>query len=359
VGRYWALCPFHQERTPSFCVDVRDPDDSHFHCFGCQQHGDVIDFVMQREGCSFAEACERLSTRGRPPMVEPAPRQPARNIGRRWDLIPAGTPEAGVLEEAARVYAEGLEASPRARRYLGARSVPMDLARAHRLGYADGRALLEVFRKLSTRDTGSGQSLLEIAEDLGLIALRPGLEGSPPSYREFFFDRLIIPELRGGRPIWFIGRAIEDPTDDSGRGPASPTRRPRPKYLSLPGQRPILGLEHVLGRSSAYLVEGPLDWLAAVGWGLPAFAICGTHVPVERLPTFGGAVAIYGVFDPDRAGQSAAERFALLIGARWRPVRLPNGMDLAELAALGERGRELFDALVGRARAAAWREGRP
>ena len=112
------------------------------------------------------------------------------------------------------------------------------------------------------------------------------------------------------------------------------------------------------GRSTAYLVEGPFDWLGAVGWGLPAFAICGTHVPPERLPSLGGAVAIYGVFDPDRAGQSAAQRFAPLMGARWRPVKLPNGLDLAELAALGEPGRKVFDALVGRARAAAWREGR-
>jgi len=359
AGRYWALCPFHQERTPSFCVDVRDPADSHFHCFGCSEYGDVIDFVMQREGCSFAEACERLTTRGRPPMVEPAPREPARSIGRRWDLIPPESPEASVLEEAARVFARVLEASPRAQQYLEARGVPMDLARTCRLGYADGRALLEVLRKPSARYAGSGPSLLEIAEDLGLIAHRPGLEGSPPTYREFFFDCLIIPELRGGRPIWFIGRAIEDSAGPVDGGPGGQTRRPRPRYLPLPGERPILGLEHVLGRSSAYLVEGPFDLLAALGWGLPTFAICGTHVPVERLPTFGGAVAIYGVFDPDRAGQSAAERFAPLIGARWRPVRLPNGMDLAELAALGERGRELFGALVGRARATAWREGRP
>ena len=103
---------------------------------------------------------------------------------------------------------------------------------------------------------------------------------------------------------------------------------------------------------------GLVNWLAGVSWELPVFAICGTHLPVERLPNLGRAVAIYGVFDPDRAGQSAAERFAPLMGARWRPITLPNGMDLAELAARGERGRELFKDLVARARAAAWRQGR-
>ena len=55
---------------------------------------------------------------------------------------------------------------------------------------------------------------------------------------------------------------------------------------------------------------------------------------------------------------SAAERFAPLFGSRWRPIRLPNSLDLAELAALGDAGRQTFDTLVGRARSAAWRQGR-
>src|SRR5438105_6403985 len=99
---------------------------------------------------------------------------------------------------------------------------------------------------------------------------------------------------------------------------------------------------------------GLVNWLAAVGWQLPAFAICGTHFPSERLAALQAATVIYGVFDPDRAGQSAAERFAPLFGSRWRPIRLPNNVDLAELAALGPAGREMFDILVGRARSAAW-----
>ena len=155
---------------------------------------------------------------------------------------------------------------------------------------------------------------------------RPGGDDEGPLRREFFQDRLIVPELRRGHPIWLIGRAVED--------------------------------EHVLGRGAAYAVEGPFDFLAAIGWGLPAFAICGTHFPRERLPALGEALAIYGIFDPDRAGQSATERFAPLFGSRWRPVRLPNGLDLAELAALGTPGRQAFDVLVGRARAAAWQQSR-
>jgi DNA primase len=119
----------------------------------------------------------------------------------------------------------------------------------------------------------------------------------------------------------------------------------------------VRGLDQVRGRPVAYVVEGPLDWLAAVGWGLPAFAICGTHFPAERLPKLPDALAIYSVFDPDRAGQSAAERYGPLYGSRWRPVQLPNGLDLAELAALGPARREPFETQVGRARATAWQQG--
>ena len=74
----------------------------------------------------------------------------------------------------------------------------------------------------------------------------------------------------------------------------------------------------------------------------------------QRLPALEAAVAVYGVLDPDKAGLSAAERLAPIIGDRWRPVHLPDGLDLAELAARGPSSRGQFDALVGRARAAAW-----
>jgi len=160
------------------------------------------------------------------------------------------------------------------------------------------------------------------------------------------------------------GRAIEDPAPTSPACATTPLEapppktRPRPKYLGLAGEKPVLGLEHVVGRRAVYLTEGPFDWLAAVGWELPAFAICGTHFPPDRLRALHAATAIYGVFDPDRAGRSAAERFAPVFGSRWRPIRLPNNVDLAELATLGEAGREMFRSLVGRARATAWQDSR-
>jgi DNA primase len=357
-GTYRALCPFHQERTPSLWIDARDSSAEHYFCFGCTSHGDVITFVMEREGCSFQEACERLSARGRPPMLEPVTIGAARSGGRRWEDLPADSDEARVLDLALQVYQQELWRNARAQAYLRKRCVPEDLARTQRLGYADGSALLRRLRQDSRTD------LLPVAVGLGLVLERPGAESDGPVYREFFLDRLIIAELRQGRPIWCIGRAIEDTAPVTNGEPASagtpgpPARRPRPKYLGLPGEKPVIGLEQVIGRHAAYIVEGPFDWLAAVSWQLPAFGILGTHFPIERLPALAEALAIYGVFDPDRAGRSAAERFAPQFGSRWRPVRLPNSLDLAELAALGAAGRETFDILVGRARAAAWQQAR-
>jgi DNA primase len=367
AGTYRALCPFHQEHTPSFWIDARDDSSTHYFCFGCLSHGDVITFVMEREGCSFQEACERLSTRGRPPLVDPSPRTSPRSTGRRWENLPRDSVEAQVLDLALRIFEEQLWRDARAQAYLLRRAIPEETARIQRLGYADGRTLLDCLKHKSDPE------LLPVAVQLGLVLERPGAEDGTPAHREFFLDRLIVPELRQGRPIWCIGRAVEDevppvpiledraaaPGVEPGPAVGSPmARRPRPKYLGLAGEKPVMGLEHVIGRRAAYIVEGPLDWLAAVGWGLPAFAICGTHFPPERLPALREALAIYGVFDPDRAGQSAAERLAPLFGSRWRPVRLPNSLDLAELAALGAAGREMFDILVGRARSAAWQQGR-
>src|SRR3954452_21304148 len=105
AGTYRALCPFHQEHTPSFWIDARDSLSEHYFCFGCTSTGDVITFVMEREGCSFQEACERLSTRSRPPMLEPQQqRTPGPAGGRRWEDLPADSVEARVLDLALQVY---------------------------------------------------------------------------------------------------------------------------------------------------------------------------------------------------------------------------------------------------------------
>src|SRR5262249_43242889 len=125
--------------------------------FSCAEHGDVIDLVIRLEGCSFSEACERLTQRRRPQSADTGVRGGApKSSDRRWDLIPPDSAEARVLELAAKVFVAGLNASARAQRYLDQRGVSLDLARARRVGYANGRSLLPALRRHEAQDGLAG-----------------------------------------------------------------------------------------------------------------------------------------------------------------------------------------------------------
>src|SRR6266542_4741138 len=226
AGTYRALCPFHQERTPSFWIDARDRNGEHYYCFGCSAHGDAITFVMERESCSFVEACERLSTRGRPPMVEPVQRIQRQHSERRWEQLSTDSAEARALELAVQIYENELWQNTRAQAYLHRRAVSEEVARKQRLGYANGHSLLDWLKK----DTRSAE-LLPVAVQLGLVLERPAADDDRPAHREFFLDRLIIPELRQGRPIWCIGRTVEDDLQP-----------PVPDEVSLTGSVPQAGV---------------------------------------------------------------------------------------------------------------------
>jgi DNA primase len=322
--RWLGLCPFHEDRNPSFFVDV---ERQRFVCFGCKVRGDVIDFVRLHEGLSsMLEACAWLA--GTPgPAVTPRSRPPDADVQpqRRWDRLTLE--QQLVLNTAGALYCDALWRNPRARAYLAYRGLPDWVVRACGLGYADGRSLEAHLRK---------HGGLRVAEDLGLLR-RPESGEDGRMLRERFAGRIVIPELRGGQPIWFIGR---HPTDNA-----------RVKYLGLPGDKPVLGFEKATGLREVYLVEGAFDWLTALSWQLPAFSTCGTDFPADRLGWLAMAHAIFGVLDADRAGRDAAERFRAVLGRRWLPIALPEGTDLNDL---GRRpgGRALFFRLVGDARRA-------
>src|SRR5947209_201975 len=138
TNRFSARCPFHDDREPSLLVDERD---GHFHCFGCGAHGDVIDFVMRRDGIPFAESCRRLSgsptfcsssfTR-RPAAADRYPRE------RHWDRLTLE--EQVVMNTAAAIYHRSFWQESRAHAYLRERGIPEWVARACALGYVDGHS---------------------------------------------------------------------------------------------------------------------------------------------------------------------------------------------------------------------------
>jgi hypothetical protein len=88
-----------------------------------------------------------------------------------------------------------------------------------------------------------------------------------------------------------------------------------------------------------------------VSWHLPAFSTGGTDFPRDRLGWLARARVVFGVLDADRAGNEAAERFGAALGRRWRPIALPQGCDLNDLAQRPD-GRSLFLQLVAAARGA-------
>lgn len=309
-------CPFHDDRRPSFLVF---DDDQHFHCFGCGAHGDVIDFVRRRFHLSFLEACRWLADLPPQPVGNRlagsrAPRE------RRWDRLTLE--EQVVMNTVATLYHHRLWQEPGALAYVRRRGIPDRVIRACALGYADGHSL-EMFLR---RHSG-----LRVAQDLGLLR-RPDRDDGGRPLSEFLAGRIVIPEVRGGQCIWFIGRSL----DDDGKGP---------KYLALPGERPILGYARAVGRREAFLCEGPFEYLTAVNWNLAAFSPCGTHLPVDRLGFLARVQTVYGVFDGDAAGQAASARAVEHFGERWQGLALPPGMDLNDLA-LQPGGRATFFRLL-------------
>ena len=313
--RHKGRCPFHDDRQPSFLVY---DDDQHFHCFGCGAHGDVIDFVRRRLDLSFVDACAWLAGQPAPSVrqVQPAGRPPGE---RRWDLLTLD--EQVVMNMAGALYHDRLWHTPHALAYVRSRGLPNWVIRDGRLGYADGHSLATFLRRRFS---------LALAQRLGLLRRARGDDALGPS-DEFLAGRIVVPELRGGQCVWFIGRALDD-----AKGP---------KYLALPGERPVLGYARVAGQREAFLCEGVFDYLTAVSWKLPAFSPCGTHLSADRLGFLARARVVYGVLDGDAAGQEASARFAEQLGARWQPLPLPDGCDLNDLARRPDGRAEFFELL--------------
>ena len=309
-------CPFHEDRTPSFCVY---PETGSFHCFGCGASGDVIDFVRRAEGLGFREAVQRLGggapgagTSGSAPAA-PAPpaTPPAREAERAPEL---SLEDRLILTAACELYHETLLETPQALRYLEGRGVRPWLARRLRLGTSDGHRLVPYLkrRRLSLKRAG----------ELGLL-FRSG--------DETMAGRIVIPDLRGAHCGWMVGRA-----PDSGPGP---------KYRGLSLPKPLLGYARA-GRR-LFLTEGPFDWLTLEGWGLEACALLGTEPGRGALRLLERARSVVLVMDSDDAGRDAAQRLQGALGGRAQVLELPPGVkDVSELGAR-PGGREAFFGLLG------------
>ncbi|GLW21383.1 DNA primase [Microbispora amethystogenes] len=295
-GNLKGLCPFHDEKSPSFNVT---PARGYYYCFGCAEGGDVITFVRKIDNLTFAEAVERLAQRaGIQLRYEQGGYVPGREQGERVRLIEAH-------RAAAEFYAErlsGPEAGP-GRRFLSERGFERADAEHFGVGYAPNE-----WEALSRHLMGRGFTSQELIK--GGLA-REGRRGPVDRFR----GRLVWP-IRDitGDVIGFGARKLLD-SDDG------------PKYLNTP-ESPIyhkssvlygvdLAKREIARRSQAVIVEGYTDVMACHLAGVPtAVATCGTsfgeeHIKVLRRllldqAEFRGEVIF--TFDGDSAGQKAALR---------------------------------------------------
>lgn len=291
-------CPLHEDRTPSFLVDERD---QHYHCFGCGAHGDVIDLVRHLERLDFRGAVERLAGPGlgRGPARAPAaPRRPPRclDVGRDEEALRC-------LAAAVELYRNQLLAEPAALAYLAGRGLERRALESRRVGYVLGDTLAPYlrWRRLS----------LSAARRAGLL----DREG-----RERMAGRVVLPEIRAGFPRWLIGRTVA-------------LAAPGPKYLGLPGRKPLLGWEAAQGATAVVVVEGPLDLLVLAQWGVAAVALAGSRASDEHLAALRRFERVYLALDADVAGRAGSAALAGALGAAARPVAIPAGAkDVADLA---------------------------
>ena len=302
---YWACCPFHGEKTPSFSVS---PAKQFYHCFGCQQHGNAIGFLMDYDHLDFVEAVETLAQHL---GIEVPYEQGQRPSSKPKD---EAEPLYQALQTCAEFYQQQLRNHPDAIDYLKQRGISGETARAYAIGYAPPG-----WDKLQGDRGALLQAGMLIQNDQGRVYDR-------------FRNRLMFPiRDRRGRVIAFGGRVI-DPEDT-------------PKYLNSPETPVFHKGEEIYGLwelkqanaqiEQIFVTEGYMDVVALAEQGVTtAVATLGTAInagQVEKL--FRLCRSLVFCFDADAAGRKAAWRAleasipALKEGRIARFLFLPEGQD--------------------------------
>lgn len=315
-GREYAgLCPFHNEKTPSFYVV---DDKNFFHCFGCGAHGDAIGFVMRSENLDFIEAVERLAGEAGVAVPQQTPQE--RERAQRQKTLLEAVAAAATFYERELWSATGR----RARDYLAARGLDEETIRRFRLGWApDDRQTLR--RAL-------GKEFPEaLLVEAGLLRT-PEHGGNPYDY---FHARVIFPiGDRAGRTIAFGGRTIGDDQPKYLNSPDTPLFEKGRVLYAWAAARANVGRDDAAS-SSVIVTEGYMDVIALHRAGFAtAVAPLGTALTEAQLHELWRLSAEPVLcFDGDSAGQRAAQRALrralplLKPGRSLRFATLPPGED--------------------------------
>ena len=331
---YMAVCPFHQEKTPSMSIDRAR---GLYHCFGCGKGGDVFEFVQETRGVDFREALDMLAAKAGITLVrDPAE---AKQRGRRAAAIDA-------LRRAVDVYHQrlkkALDAGP-ARSYLRGRGYDVDLIDEWKLGFAG-----------TDWDTLAKSLRTEGIDERVIIDAGLGRRGRHGVY-DFFRGRLMFPihDLRGD-PIGFGGRKIEEVDRNA-------TNNPDAKYVNSADSpvyqksRVLFGLDRARQRmdddNPAVVVEGYTDVIAMHLAGVKtAVATCGTALGeghFDLLRRFTDRVVL--AMDSDEAGRQGAIKgddldMPFNLDIDMRVAMMPDNLDPADLVQTG-RSAEMIEAV--------------
>jgi DNA primase len=327
-NNYEGLCPFHDERSPSFGID---PGRKVYYCFGCQAKGDVFTFVQETEGVDFKAALELLADRCAVELEREAedPREAERRR-RRERLLELLTRTATYYE---RYLWESKEAA-RAREYLEGRGLHEETLRVFRVGYAPSawdRVLVASRKGGFSEQELYATGLAQRSRENGRLYDR-------------FRARIMFPlaDVRG-RVLGFGARALREPHQDGG-SPVGEGRQP--KYLNTSDNEIYhkglhlygadLARAHAARAGRAILCEGYTDVIAMHQAGLHhTVGLMGTALTPEQVGELARmAPTVLLALDADTAGQTAMLRASQLAARRrleLRVVSLPGGMDPAEL----------------------------
>lgn len=325
-ANFQGLCPFHNEKTPSFSVS---PSKQFYHCFGCGAHGNAIGFLMSHSSMGYIDAVKELASSVGMQVPEEQPRSPAEAARRERepDLLE-------ITETAMQYYRAQLKSSPRAVEYLKRRGLTGEIAARFRIGYApDGwQSLKEAFPKY---------------EDKALVETGLVIEGEGKRY-DRFRDRVMFPIFNArGAVIGFGGRVIGDG---------------EPKYLNSPETplfekgREVYGLtqarEAIRAAGRVLVVEGYMDVVALaqydVGYAVATLGTATTPTHVSKLLRLADELVF--CFDGDSAGRKAAWRaleVCLPLVTDSKPIRflfLPEEHDPDTY--IRAHGKEGFEAQV-------------
>jgi len=329
---YSGLCPFHQEKSPSFSVSQ---DKQFYYCFGCQASGSALKFLMEYDRLDFISALEYLA--GRLGMEVPR--------DRRGDDGGASAKRKSlydILEQSSVFFREQLRShssKDRAVQYLKRRGVTGEIARDYAIGYAPP-GWDNLMKKLAVSNADR-----QLLIDAGMLTDNPEESKTYDRFR----DRVMFPirDLRG-RTIAFGGRVLDDEA--------------KPKYLNSPESpvfhksKELYGLyearRRVRSLKKMVVVEGYMDVVALAQYGIGyAVATLGTATSTDHLERLFRIVpTVVFCFDGDEAGRNAAWKAlraaipAMTDGCSARFLFLPDGEDPDTF--VRQNGKEAFEAAI-------------